>query len=126
MPIIDSKNKKHVNLMINELRMLKKYPVAYDFLANVIDKTKDNIGHYIKDVGRDYYELNLSQNIFDEYIADCGDHNIRKSIEKQLKAEMTSGFVLIKGKDFVRYQAPFRIMGAKKQSNGKIIYQIFY
>lgn len=124
LPIIDSQNEKHIELIGNELRTIKRYPVGYDFLVNVIDKIKDKVARSINDISSDYYELNVLDETFTNYLKPCGNHAQRQSLARQLVTDMTSGFVYIKGKGYIGYQAPFRIMGRKIYSDGKRIYQV--
>jgi hypothetical protein len=123
-PIIDSQKEKHIEVVGNELRTIKKYPVTYDFLVNVIDKIKDRVARCIKDVSSDYFELNILESVFIDYLIPCGNHTLRQSLARQLVTEMTSGFVVIKGKNYIGRQAPFRIMGTKLYQDGKKIFQI--
>jgi hypothetical protein len=133
MPSIDSSNPEHVEEIIgNELRTLKKYPLGYDFIVNVISKVKSkaastgkSIGEYYKEVSEDYYEVNVEEETFTDYFSESGDHTIRQSLKRQVITDLNSGFVFIRSKDYIARQAPFRIMGVKRIDNKTKVFQIF-
>ena len=125
MPFIDSTKEKHIDdLMGNELRVLNKYPVGYDFFANVIDKNKHRLTEIVKDITSDYLELSVKESTINEYTSDCGNHSIRQNLKRRLMIETGFGFVLIKkGKNYADLQAPFRLMKMRVFENGERIYK---
>ncbi|GMO68190.1 MAG: hypothetical protein Nk1A_6840 [Endomicrobiia bacterium] len=127
MPLIDSLKEKHIKLIDNEWRALKRYPVTYDFFANIIDRNKDIITEIIEDVSRDYYELSVSEGAFERYLGYCENHTKKQSLKRQLMADVSFGFVLIKSKNLtnIEYKAPFRLMKIVISQDGGKIYKFY-
>ena len=127
MPFIDSTKEKHIDdLMGNELRVLNKYPVGYDFFANVIDKNKHRLTKIFKDLKGDYVELNVKEKTINEYLSDCGNHSIRQNLKRRLMIETGFGFVLIKkGENYMDLQAPFRLIKRRIFEDGEQIYTFY-
>jgi len=129
-PIVNSSNPKYIEEITgSSLRVLRKYPVGFDFAINMINNAKKSgkIGTYIEDLGREYYKIEVHKKSLINYLASCGEHTIRQSLYRQIITDLSFGYVKIlsKGKNFIDYKAPFRIMGLRIFKNSEaIIYKI--
>jgi|AACY02.16.fsa_nt_gi hypothetical protein len=134
LPRIDSNNKDHIEAIAgNELRVLKRYAVAYDFIANLIHKAhKLNIIHeWIEDTGRDYFKGTVKETTWREYFKDCGDFKIRQSLARQIKRDLHSGFIYIHGHDkkkgeYIEYRRPFFVTAIRQFENGERERDLFF
>jgi hypothetical protein len=130
LPIVNSSNPKHIEEVTgSSLRVLRKYPVGFDFAINMINNAKKSgkIGSYIEDLSKEYYKIEVHKKSLNRYLASCGEHTIRQSLHRQIITDLSFGYVKIlsKGKNFIDYKAPFRIMGFRIFKNSEtIIYKI--
>jgi len=121
LPRIDSKNKKHLKLIANEWRTLKRIPLTFDFVANVLDAYKEKISTIVKDIdgNNDHFQLEVPEDIILAYFDDCSNYKTRQSLKRQLLAEMDPkyGFVEITGKSYCGLLRPIMYAGIKKYNN---------
>jgi hypothetical protein len=122
-PIVDSKNLKYIEEIAgNQLRVLKDYPVGNDFCLNMIDRAKKvekKSGQVtIVDYSDDYYKVNVSEKVFANYFAKCGNNDIRHNLLVQLRKDLSTGIVKIYGEDnkgrYIVTKAPFKINEIKR------------
>lgn len=126
LPIIDSINEKHIEEIAgNELRALKRYPVAYDLIVNLIHKAhKAGAVHsWLKD-SNDYYVGTIRESTWQDYFKGCGSFDVRQSLARQVLHDLQSGFILIHGRDkkkgeFIEYRRPFFITAFRQYKNGE-------
>jgi len=134
LPIIDSTNDRHIeNIAGNELRILKRYAVAYDLIANLISQAHKTgtITNYIKDAGKDYFSMTVRKNTWQNYFNDCGNHTIRQSLALQVMKDLQSGFIYIHGKDrtrgdYIEYRRPFFITAIRQFQNGELDRDLYF
>ena len=119
LPIVDSKNPKHIEEVAgNHLRLIKNLPAGNDFCLNVIGRAKwkakrNKIISPFKDYSEDYYSINVTNKFIKEYLSKCGDHHKRYNLWRQLSKDFVTWIVVRKGKDkigeHVEKQNPFKI-----------------
>jgi hypothetical protein len=108
----------------NNLRVLKTYAPAYDFITNIINNALETgkVGEYIKDAGEHYYEIIIKEQKWKDYFKHCGNKTIRQNLARQVLRELQTGWILLKGQDkrgrYVEERAPFRIMAKKYYEDG--------
>jgi hypothetical protein len=130
LPMVNSSNPKRIEEVTgSSLRVLRKYPIGFDFTINMINiaKKSGEISKYVEDLGREYYKIEVQKKSLNSYLASCGEHTIRQSLYRQIITDLSFGYVKIlsKGKNFIDYKAPFRIMGFRVFKNSEtIIYKI--
>jgi hypothetical protein len=103
-PIVDSKNPKYIEEITgNLLRVLKIYPIGNDFCLNMIAKAKENENItgkiLIDDYSENYYRIALLEKTLYDYFKRCGGRDIRHSLIKQLINPLSTGIVMIRGKN---------------------------
>jgi hypothetical protein len=132
LPIIDSTNPKHIEEIAgNQLRVLKSYAPAFDFIVNIINKVlaTGKAERYITD-GKDYYTLHIGESVWKGYFSHCGDHTIRQSLQREVMKDLQTGWVLLHGADkrgsYIEERAPFRIMALKRYENGRLYREIMF
>jgi hypothetical protein len=133
LPIVDSTNPKCIEEIAgNQLRVLKLYAPAFDFIVNIINKVfaTGDAGRYIKDMGQDYYSVNVGESAWKKYFSYCGDHNIRRNLQREVVKNLQTGWVLLHGTDkkgsYIEKRAPFRIMALKHYKDGTTTIQIVF
>jgi hypothetical protein len=130
-PIVDSKNPKHIEEITgNQLRVLKYYPAGNDICLNIIDsakkaekKTKKVI---FTDYSQDYYKIDVTGATYSQYLEKCGNNDIRHNLSVQLRKDFTHGIVLIYGEDnkgkYIAKKAPFKINEVKQYAADNSVY----
>lgn len=128
LPFIDSQKETHLKPVRNTLRIIKRYPLAFDFIVNIIEEIKDNISDYVTEASDEYYSIEISNKVFERYLDICSDCVIRQSFQRQLLKEMTTGFVQVEveGKSYIWEVVPFRIMSVKTYEDGTRYFKIFF
>ena len=132
LPVVDSNNPELIEAAAgNELRVLKDYAPAFDFIANLIHKAihTGNPARHIKDVDANYYKMLITEPVWQEYFARCGDFTLRQSLARQVMKNLQSGWVLLKGENkrgrYIEKRAPFRIMAEEYQEDGTKYREVF-
>jgi hypothetical protein len=126
LPLIDSNNNQLINEIVgNELRVIKRYPAAYDFIVNILWQVKNTSDpfSYIKDVDENYYRIDISQTTWDSYFKDCKDFTKRQSLQRQILANFQNGLVILKGTDkargcYIEKRRPFILSAVKCYTDG--------
>jgi len=127
LPIIDSRNERHIEEIAgNELKALKRYPVTYDLIVNIINAMHKTgqIEKYIQPAGRDYYSMTISEKTWRKYFYNCGNNSIRQSLARQVLHELQTGFIILCGKDkkrghYIESRKPFMITAIRQYENGE-------
>ncbi|MDR0919411.1 MAG: hypothetical protein LBM93_09240 [Oscillospiraceae bacterium] len=105
MPIIDSENPKHIKEKIgNQLRLLRYYPLAFDFCCNMIHyakqeaiEQKKDISVAIRDYSEDYYRSMFTSEIIANYLQPSPTPQKRR-LKQQLKHELTNCYIIVENK----------------------------
>ena len=133
-PIVDSNSPAHIEKIVgNELRVLKNYAPAFDFIANLISgaHSTGRPERFITDVDENYYKMSVKETTWLKYFAQCGDHNIRQSLMKQVFKDLQTGYVLlpiynkIHGRGLEK-RAPFRVMAEQYYEDGTRYREIYF
>jgi hypothetical protein len=133
LPIVDSNNTQLIEEIVgNQLRVIKRYPAAYDFIANVIWQIKNtgNPSSYIKDYDEDYYRINISKTTWDLYFNNCKDFIKRQSLQRQILSNFANGYVVLKGSDaikgrYIENRRPFIISATRYYEDGSQYKEMF-
>jgi hypothetical protein len=127
-PFVDSNKTKHIEEIAgNHLRLLKYYPVGFDFCINLLDIAKRS-KISLSDT-RYFYEIDIPCSFADEFFAKVNGRTLRQSLMRQLVHDMTNSLIKVKksGKSSgIISTAPFRIMAKIiSDDDGQPCYNIF-
>lgn len=137
LPFYEYPNSKALDIYhddgFKQIRTLRNYPAGYDFSCNIINAIKQSgraqeiISEGIID-NNPYYFAWIKGSRINEYLASAGDHTKRQSLGRQLRQDLSTGFVTVgggtdKGGHYLMNIAPFRIIQEKHYETGMTSYR---
>ena len=134
LPLVESIKQDHIEEIAgNQLRVLKDYPAAFDFLVNYINEVWINSPNphiHFKRVDQNYWKTLIFEPTWREYFSQCGNFTIRQSLARQVMKDLQTGFIKIKGQDkkgryYTEERAPFRIMARRIYADGTGYREVF-
>jgi hypothetical protein len=116
--IVNSSNPKHIEeIQGNQLRTMKKVPLIYDYMVNLISNLKKDANDFnlsvfslINDNEEDYYSVILNDSDYlNDYIKYSNHYEKRRSLLRQL-SNCNIDYVFLKNRDSIRQMQPFNII----------------
>lgn len=113
LPLVDSEDSAYLG---NYTRVLKRYPIGFDFIINMINNIhRDSVSNSnllnrcFEEVGHDYYRMIIKAHRFRDYLQHVDGRTLRQSYTRQLFLELNRAMTLIdrgNGKELIN-QRPF-------------------